>query len=161
MPVIGADGKEVLKLVFQSSKRSSHLCASLTFPDGTALAELNMGTPPSGGLGGMAASIGGEYSMGPPPPVKLHVLGQAYGTYTATSYMNLLLQSGARWNRADGTRSATIHVEPAQNVCCFCIPDADQRIPRKKSTLGKQEIRMSVTNGAHGSTALHLVTDTR
>lgn len=165
MPVMNAEGREVLRLAFQSSNRGKHLHASLKLPSGEAIADLHMGTPPQGGAVGMFNSIGASYSLAPPPPIQLSVLGQAYATYTCSQYMNMLIQSDARWNRADGTGGAAVSVESPQNMCCFCIPNAaDQTFSRKKSPLGKREVMMNVHfDGATSTegTSVHLISDSK
>ncbi len=162
MPILSA-GREVLRLAFESKSRGRHLRASLALPSGETIAELHQGTPPQGGVAGTFASIGASYSHGPPPPVQLTLLGQAYGTYTVNGYMNLLIQSDARWHRADGTGGAAVSVESPQNMCCFCIPNAaDQAFSRKKSPLGQQEVLMTAQfDDSKPPACIHLISDRR
>ena len=120
MPVVDGKGQEVLKLAFESSRRGQHLQASLALPNGDKIADLEMGTPPAlSGVRGVFSSVAASYTISPPPPVQLRVLGQAYGSYTVTSYMSCGFQGGGRWSRADGSGGAVIP-EPAANTCCFC-----------------------------------------
>ena len=85
----------------------------------------------------------------------------------AISYMNLLLQSDARYSRADGTGGATIGVESPEHTCCFCVPNAaDQTFTRKESVLGKKQVLLSArfdpaadSSAPTSSTSIHLISD--
>lgn len=162
MPVVSADGKEILKLAFESSNRGQQFRASLTLPNGETIAELDMGAAPKQSAGGMFSSVAASYSLGPPPAVQLRVLGQAYGSFTMMKHILMCMagQDIARWALADGSGRGMVSLEHPHMTCCFCIPDADPNFPRKRGAFGKKEMRMSVDLGSPAAAAtLHLITD--
>jgi len=162
IPVVDGAGTEVLTLNFESLIRGKHFSATLKLPSNKILMNVNMGTEPDdmGAAEALFSAMSSSYSMSPPPPVQLRVLGQMYGTYTVTGYMNCGYQAGARWILHDNTGEVLIP-EPPHGTCCFCIPSGNQGVLAKDSILGKKEVPMTVRMGTPPvkTAMIHLVTD--